>query len=127
MLEATTNVDLTIQSPQWRSCAVAEVRIAGTRLGSRFQNESILKLRVLRTIEVSLVEPCLTIIVGTGDSWSEGVQMVGNAASRTTYESSVEGEGDFMVELEGKKARSLSAAAKMKSWCQTPPRNEPPP
>lgn len=38
--------------------------------------------------------------MGTGGDLSEGGERGGKAASKTTYESSVEGGGEFMVEFE---------------------------
>lgn len=57
------------------------------------------KLEALRTLDVSLVNPCLSVITGTGVDLSEGEEREGNAVSRATCGSSAEGGGDFMVEF----------------------------
>lgn len=79
------------------------MRVTGIRLGIKVSKTRrwITKLEALRTRDVSLVKPCLSIIVGTGVSLFEGEERGGRAASRVTYDPSAEGGGaDFMVELE---------------------------
>jgi hypothetical protein len=61
--------------------------------------KKIMKVEALRTRDVPLVKPCLSIIAGTGANFSECEERGGNAASRVTYEFAAEGGGDFMVGL----------------------------
>lgn len=61
---------------------------------------------MLRTTDIPLVTPCLTIIAGTGGNLSEG-EKGEDVASRATYESPAEEGGSFMVEVRERRGRSL--------------------
>lgn len=82
--------------------------------GQDFKNKPILVFEGKRTKDFSRVKPCLSIIVGVGGILSEGEDNGGKAASRATYCSSVEREGDLMVEMKAPQdsTRSLPAATK---------------